>query len=127
MRQPLLRLTWVLFSCLLVVSMLFTAKPYLSTNAPADHHAPILTVPEMPPADEPEPELPDNPVDFPALWKEFPEAVAWIRVPDTPIDYVVMQSTQDTPEDFYLDHNETGKQDDHGAIYIQKYNFADFC
>lgn len=126
MRQPLLRLTWVLCSCLLVVSMLFTAKPYLPTAPPAGHHAPDQTVPEPPPVDEPTPELPDNPVDFAALQTEFPEAVAWIRIPDTPIDYVVMQSGQNTLEDFYLTHDESGKENPRGAIYMQKYNFVDF-
>lgn len=126
MRPILSRIVWVFFSCLLVVSMLMVAKPYLHTAPPADPYAPIVTVPEPPPADEPEPELPDNPVDFAALWEEFPEAVAWIRIPDTPIDYVVMQSGQDTKEDFYLDHDETGEESRYGAIYMQKYNFADF-
>ena len=128
-RQLTFRLAWAFFACLLVVSMLFTAKPYLPTDAPVDHHAPVVTVPE-PPADD-EPELPDNPVDFAALQAEFPEAVAWIRVPSADggkpvIDFKVMQSGEDTPEDFYLNHNEQGADSDHGAIYIQKYNFADF-
>lgn len=124
MRQLLYRLAWGLCSCVLMVSMLMVVKPYLPKDAPADHHAPIVTVPEAPPADDPE--LPDNPVDFAALTAEFPEAVAWIRIPDTAIDFVVMQSGENTKEDFYLDHNEEGEKSRSGAIYMQKYNMANF-
>ena len=124
MRQLLYRLAWGVCSCVLTVSMLMVVKPYLPKDAPADHHAPIVTVPEAPPADNPE--LPDNPVDFAALTAEFPEAVAWIRIPDTAIDFVVMQSGENTEEDFYLDHNEEGEKSRSGAIYMQKYNMANF-
>ena len=124
MRQILYRLAWGLCSCLLTVSMLMAVKPYIPTDAPADHHAPIVTVPETPTVQEPE--LPDNPVDFAALQAEFPEAVAWIRIPDTAIDFVVMQSGTNTVEDFYLDHNEKGEESRYGAIYLQKYNMANF-
>ena len=124
MRQIFYRLAWGVCSCVLMVSLLMAVKPYIPVNAPADHHAPIVTVPETP--DEPEPELPDNPVDFAALTAEFPEAVAWIRIPDTPIDYVVMQSGTNTAEDFYLTHDEKGERSRYGAIYMQKYNIANF-
>lgn len=124
MRRLLFRLSWAICSCLLVVAMLKVSKPYIFVESPTLHHAPSVTVPETPPADQPE--LPDNPVDFAALQAEFPEAVAWIRVPDTVMDFAVMQSGENTPEDFYLDHNEKGEKDRNGAIYIQQYNFADF-
>ena len=124
MRRWIMRPIWAVFSCVLVVVSLQVSKPYIFVQSPTEHHAPIVTVPETPPVDTPE--LPDNPVDFAALRAEFPEAVAWIRVPDTTIDFAVMQSGTDTPEDFYLDHNEQSEKDRNGSIYIQKYNFADF-
>lgn len=125
MRQNLMRTLWALFSCLLVVLSLLVGKQYLPVQTPANHHAPVITIPDETPSAE-EPELPDNPVDFAALQAEFPEAVAWIRVPDTPIDYAVMQSGTKTNEDFYLTHNEAGEETPLGSIYIQKYNHADF-
>ncbi len=73
-----------------------------------------------------QPPLPDNPKDFAALQAENPETVAWIEVPDTIIDFPVMQSGENTPEDFYLSHNPKGEKDRNGSIYIQKYNHADF-
>lgn len=120
------RILWAVASCLLTVAMLAAVKPYLPAPAPTVEFTPVVTVPEPPPPDEPEPELPDNPVDFAALQAEFPEAVAWVRIPDTTIDYAVMQSGPDTKEDYYLDRNEAGKKDRNGSIYIQKYNTADF-
>ena len=73
-----------------------------------------------------QPPLPDNPIDFADLQARYPEAVGWIRVPGTVIDYPIMQSGPDTPEDFYLTHNEEGKKIKHGSIYIQRYNTPGF-
>ena len=126
MRRSIFRLLWAFLSCVLTVSLLIAVKPYLPLPSPTEEFAPIVTVPEAPPADDPTPELPDNPVDFAALQAEFPEVVAWIRVPDVGIDYAVMQSGPDTAEDYYLDRNEAGEKDRNGSIYIQRYNTADF-
>lgn len=123
------RLLWSVLSCALIVSSLLMVRGYAPLSTPSADHAPTVTVPTAPttstPTDEPAP-LPDNPVDFAALQAEYPEAVAWITVPNTKINYVVMQSGPDTEEDFYLTHNEAGKKDSSGSIYIQRYNRADF-
>ena len=124
MRRLVFRLSWAVCSCLLIVAMIKISEPYIFVQSSTGQHAPVVTVPE-PPSDI-LPELPANPVDFAALQADFPEAVAWIRVPDTTIDFAVMQSGENAPEDFYLDHNEKGEKDRNGAIYIQKYNLADF-
>ncbi len=81
-----------------------------------------------PETEKPQPEvnLPENPVDFSDLQEKYPDVVAWIQVPNTNINYAVMQSGSNTPEDFYLDHDEEGKKKRYGSIYIQKYNTADF-
>ena len=70
--------------------------------------------------------LPDNPIDFAAKQKENPHIIAWIRIPGTVIDYPIMQSGNDVPENFYLDHNPERKADRNGSIYIQQINRADF-
>lgn len=129
MRHIVFRVFWAVLSCVLVIATLITVQPYLPVPSPTVEFTPIITEPTPPPVetpDEPEPELPDNPVDFAAMQTEFPEAVAWIRVPDVGIDYAIMQSSNDTKEDFYLDHNEAGEKDRNGSIYIQKYNTPDF-
>lgn len=123
MRQTIFRIVWIILSCALTVVTLAVTLPMVN-GTPADRYAPSVTLPEPPPADQPE--LPENPVDFAALQAEFPEAAAWIRIPETAIDYAVMRSGTDTPEDFYLDHNEKGEKDRNGSIYMQRYNHVDF-
>lgn len=73
-----------------------------------------------------QPVLPDNPIDFAAKQAENPHIVAWIQIPGTVIDYPIMQSGNDVPENFYLDHNPQRKADRNGSIYIQQINRADF-
>lgn len=70
--------------------------------------------------------LPDNPIDFAAKQAENPDIVAWIQLPGTVIDYPVMQSGNDVPENYYLDHGPDRKKNRNGSIYIQRINQADF-
>ena len=62
-------------------------------------------------------------VDFEALKKINPEIIAWIRIPDTKIDYPVVQGTDN---EFYLKH--TFKKTEHvaGSIFLDKDNSPDF-
>ena len=62
-------------------------------------------------------------VDFKALKKINPDIVAWIRIPDTSIDYPVVQGNDDS---YYLTH--TFKKTEHvaGAIFLDSDNYADF-
>ena len=62
-------------------------------------------------------------VDFKALKKMNPDIVAWIRIPDTSIDYPVVQGNDDS---YYLTH--TFKKTEHvaGAIFLDSDNNADF-
>ncbi len=70
--------------------------------------------------------LPENPIDFAALQAKNPETVAWIKIPDTVIDYPIMQSGNDREENYYLNHNSHGVAERAGSIYIQKINAPDF-
>ncbi len=70
--------------------------------------------------------LPDNPIDFEALQAENPDVCAWIRLDNTVIDYPVLRSGLDTPEDFYLDHDMYGTKKRAGSIYIQQLNSPRF-
>ena len=76
--------------------------------------------------------LPDNPVDFKALQENNDEVVAWLTVPsseETIIDYPVLQSSFETEENFYINHDIDKKYSRAGSIYIQKDNdgsFTDF-
>ena len=64
------------------------------------------------------------PVDF-AEWKERNSDVyAWIRVPDTKVDYPVLQGGPD--DSYYLDHTIDGVEGYPGSIYTEKINSKDF-
>ena len=77
-----------------------------------------------------EPELPDNPVDFEALWETNPSVYAWIYLPIggqyQDIDYPILQSEPDEDDNFYLHHNLNKAYQYSGAIYTQKKNAKDF-
>ena len=94
--------------------------------------APVVTPPEHTQATTEtgpvttEPELPDNPIDFAAKQAENPHIIAWIQIPGTVIDYPILQSGNDVPENFYLDHGPDRKKNRNGSIYIQQINRADF-
>jgi len=100
--------------------------------------APIVPVPDFAPTAtdtaDPNPTggtsttqaLIDNPIDFAAKQAENPHIVAWIQIPGTVIDYPIMQSGNDVPENFYLDHGPNRKANRNGSIYIQQINRADF-
>ena len=66
------------------------------------------------------------PIDFEEAWKENEDIVAWVEVPETLVDYPILQSKPDMEEDFYLGHNLDGSSGYPGCVYIQKVNEADF-
>ena len=77
-----------------------------------------------------EAELPDdffhdmgNSIDFEKLQKINDELYAWIRIPDTKIDYPVGQNEQDA---FYLNHDMYKQPRFAGCIYTEKTNSKDF-
>jgi sortase B len=50
------------------------------------------------------------------LYSIYPDTVGWLTVDGTQIDYPVMQDT--TGEDYYLQHNFEGKEDNRGALFV---------
>ncbi len=60
----------------------------------------------------------DEPIDFEKLWQTNEDIYAWIRVPNTNIDYPILQHK--TNDEFYLHHNIYGKYEYAGAIYSEK-------
>ena len=65
-----------------------------------------------------------NPIDFKSLQKRNEEIVAWIKVPDTNIDYPVVQSLKS--DDYYLHRDINGNSSYAGSIYMEYCNSADF-
>ena len=77
-----------------------------------------------------EAELPDdifrdmgNPINFKKLRRINKELYAWIRVPDTKIDYPIGQNKRN---DFYLNHDMYKEPRFAGCIYTEKANSKDF-
>lgn len=67
-----------------------------------------------------------NPINFDELKAQNPDVHGWIRIPGTSVDYPILQSGSDLPEDFYLNHNINRDYEFAGCIYIQKINKSDF-
>lgn len=63
-------------------------------------------------------------IDFDALWEVNEDVCAWITIPNTKVDYPILQSSSE--EDFYLDHDIDKEESRAGSIYIQKINKKDF-
>lgn len=65
-----------------------------------------------------------SPVDFPSWKDRNSDVYAWIRIPDTKIDYPILQGG---PYDgYYLDHTIDGEAGYPGSIYTEKVNARDF-
>ena len=68
----------------------------------------------------------NNQVDFAALQEYNPDIYAWIYIPNTQVNYRIVQNAKD---DYYLMKNVDGSKGYPGAIYTNKINtktFADF-
>lgn len=62
-------------------------------------------------------------IDFNQLRETNPEVIGWIYIPETQIDYPILQSEDDEK---YLTTDLKGNESEAGSIYIEKYNNADF-
>ena len=71
-------------------------------------------------------EQPSNqsPVDFEALRAVNPDVVGWIRIPDTQIDYPILQAADDNEK--YLHTDFEGNESVYGAIYLDCESESDF-
>ncbi|MBR1703406.1 MAG: class B sortase [Lachnospiraceae bacterium] len=69
--------------------------------------------------------IPEKEVDFAKLQTETnPDIYAWIYIPDSMIDYPVLQHPTDNTH--YLDYNLDGSKGYPGCIYTENYNKKDF-
>ena len=75
--------------------------------------------------DNQQPQQENIPINFEALKVKNPDIYSWIRIPDTAVDYPILQSTSD-PEDFYLNHTVDRTSGLPGAIYTRMNNAKDF-
>jgi sortase B len=66
----------------------------------------------------------ENPIDFNVLQEENPDIYAWIRIPDTNIDYPIAQREGD--DSYYLTHDMYQEVRFAGCIYTEDCNSKDF-
>ena len=94
------------------------------TQTPTPTEQPTIT-PE--PTDTPTPETTKEPievpVDFAGLQAINSDIYAWITIPDTNIDYPILQGEDNA---FYLDHSYDGSYAYEGSIYTENYNTKTF-
>ena len=65
------------------------------------------------------------PIDFEGLWEINPEIYAWLEVPDTNMNYPILQHEAED-QSYYLTRDMHGKNNAAGSIYTEYYNNKDF-
>lgn len=69
--------------------------------------------------------IPNKKIDWQALRKKNKDIYAWLYIPDTNIDYPILQ--HETDNNYYIDHNLDGSKGYPGCITTQvEYNSRDF-
>lgn len=64
------------------------------------------------------------PIDFDKLQERNPDVYAWITIPNTDIDYPILQSGTDNT--YYLTHTIDRDESPEGSIFTENYNSKDF-
>ena len=81
--------------------------------------------PEPEPEPEPAPEPYVSPIDFDALHEQNSDIYAWLTLPDTPVDYPVLQSALE--DEYYLRRSIDGRWSVAGSLFTQaRYNTLTF-
>lgn len=110
-----------LLVALVVVIIVFGQKKPASKPKPAPSPTPTPTATPTP---TPTPEPVNIPIDFVSLQAQNPDVYAWICIPDTNINYPILQHPEDNS--FYLEHNMDGSAGYPGCIYTENYNTKTF-
>lgn len=117
-----------LIACMIVlIGVAVTGFAYLgSINSQLKQIESLESEGEEPivPAESDGDELADNPIDFASLVEENPDVYAWISIPNTNVNYPILQSSID--DLFYFDHASDGSENVYGAIFTQRANAKDF-
>ena len=69
-------------------------------------------------------EVPEKNLDWDAIYAENEDVYAWLYIPNTNVDYPVLQHPSDNV--FYLYHNLDGSSGYPGCIYTENFNSKDF-
>jgi len=70
-------------------------------------------------------DVPEKNLDWDLLKETNPDIYAWIYIPNTKVDYPILQSSKD--DTYYLNHDINGNKNSEGSIFTEgKYNGTDF-
>lgn len=108
---------------LIIVGIVIACTPKKAEPTRAPKPTPTLTPTEAP-TPEPTPQLADIPINFEEWWAQNPDIYAYIRIPNTNVDYPIFQHATDNA--YYLDHNIDGSEGYPGCIYTENLNAKDF-
>lgn len=116
----------ILFIIIILISVLcvlgyFIYGVYKENNSEADYKTLSSSVQSVTDsATDNSVNSPKNPIDFKKLHKINKEIFAWIRIPDTNIDYPILQSEKS--DDYYLHRDIHGNNEYAGSLYIEYCN-----
>ena len=65
-------------------------------------------------------------INWKKLKKDNSDIYSWIYIPNTNVDYPVVQASKNTSDEFYLNHNIHKEYEFAGAIYSEKHNTKDY-
>ena len=65
-------------------------------------------------------------INWNKLKEDNKDIYSWIYIPNTNVDYPVVQSSKNTADDFYLNHNIHKEYEFAGSIYSEKHNSKDY-
>lgn len=72
-----------------------------------------------------EEEIYESPIDFDSLNEDYPDIYAWIKIPETNIDYPIAQ--HELNDGFYINHDIDGKKNANGTLFTERaHNSRDF-
>lgn len=114
------------FSIIMIVSVVWLAKYYYGSHIADKNQKQAfewIQQTEQSETDETAPKtlsLGDKKEKYEELLSRYPEFSGWIMIPETKIDYPVMQKIGEGTDYFYLDHDYTGAESSSGSIFINE-------
>lgn len=83
------------------------------------------------PAEKEEEKIPADPrldrrIDWESLWNQNKDIVAWISIPQTTVDFPVLQSQDEKDDYYYLERNLDKEPDIFGSLFIEKFQQKSF-
>lgn len=109
---------------IIIISIILVAS---NKEEPAPEPVPTVApspTPEPTPEPTPTPEPVVIPIDFAAYQAQNPDVYAWIQIPDTNINYPILQHPTDNS--YYLTHTIDHQEKTEGSIYTESFNTKDW-